>query len=61
MRERKLIFKMKGGKKMVRWFKVAAGAVGVLGVAWSMPTDVGSWLIGLAFLIIAVSGFAKKK
>jgi hypothetical protein len=52
---------MKGGKKMVRWFKVAAGASGVLGVALWMPTDVGSWLIGLAFLIIAVSGFVKKK
>ncbi len=39
------------------WWKFAVGLVGTVGVVWQMPADVGSWLVGLAFLVLFVSSF----
>lgn len=36
------------------------GLVGVIGVAIQLPTDIGSWLVGLAFLILLISSFWEK-
>jgi len=42
------------------WFLIV-GIVGLIGVISQMPKDIGSWLIGLAFLILAIAGFYQKK
>ncbi len=44
---------------MIDWWKFVVGLVGTVGVVWQMPTDVGSWLVGVAFLAMFVSSFFK--
>lgn len=49
---------LKGGKKQkMNWWKLIVGFFGVVGVVSQMPTDFGSWLVGLAFLILLISSF----
>jgi len=45
----------------MNWWKIVIGIVGVIGVAVQMPKDIGSWIVGLAFLILAIWGFTSDK
>ena len=44
----------------MNWFNAIIGIVGVVGVVVQMPTDLGSWLVGIAFLLLAIKGFVEK-
>jgi len=43
----------------MKWFNLIVGIVGLVGVVLQMPIDIGSWIVGLAFLILAMSGFVE--
>lgn len=45
---------------MINWWTFVAGLVGTVGVVWQMPEAIGSWLVGLAFLVLFVSSFLEK-
>ena len=52
---------LKGGNKKMNYWKLVVGFVGFIGVLVQMPTDWGSRLVGLAFLILGISSFFDKK
>ncbi len=51
-----LSFILKRASKMNLW-KFIAGLTGVIGVIVQTPKDAGSWMVGLAFLILMISSF----
>jgi len=45
---------------MINWWNFSIGLIGTVGVIWQMPTAIGSWLVGLAFLVLFASSFIEK-
>ncbi len=45
----------------MNWWGFTVGLVGVVGVVSQMPKDFGSWLVGLAFLVLFASSFFQKR
>jgi len=42
----------------MNWWHVIVGALGVIGVAGQGLAEWGSWLVGLAFLLLLIEGFS---
>lgn len=48
-------------KQKMNWWTLIVGFFGLGGVVSQMPKDFGSWVVGLAFLILLISSFFDKK
>ena len=41
----------------MNYWKLVVGIFGAIGVVSQIPTDFGSWFVGIAFLILGISSF----